>query len=196
MLAELTERVRETMQSAAEKLTGWRRRQFQAETAQKYCGGSPRRAERLFGWGRDAVRKGLAELQTGVRHEDRFAARGRKKSEVQQPQLAVAIHALVEPQSQADPKFQTTFAYTRMTARAVREKLLAGSAESGLAVPAERTLRTILHRLNYRLRRVRKTVPQKNSPRPRPTSSTSDKPTSGRRASRKPFASPSIPRRK
>lgn len=196
MQAELTERVRETIQSAAEKLTGWRRRQFQAETAQKYCDGSPRRAERLFGWGRDAVRKGLAELQTGVRHEDRFSARGRKKSEVQQPQLASAIHALVEPQSQADPKFQTTFAYTRMTARAVREKLLARSAESGLTVPAERTLRTILHRLNYRLRRVRKTVPQKNSPRPRPTSPTSGKPTSGRRASRKRSASPSIPRRK
>jgi hypothetical protein len=196
MLAELTERVRETIQSAAEKLTGWRRRQFQAETAQKYCGGSPRRAERWFGWGRDAVRKGLAELQTGVRHEDRFAARGRKKSEVQQPQLAAAIHTLVEPQSQADPKFQTTFAYTRITAKAVREQLLAGSAESGLAVPAERTLRTILHRLNYRLRRIRKTAPQKKSQRPTPFSAMSRKLMSGRRAKRKPSAFLSTPRRK
>lgn len=196
MLAELTDRVRETIQSAAKKLTGWRRRQFQAETAQQYCDGSPRRAERTFGWGRDAVRKGLAELQTGVRHEDQFAARGRKKSEDRQPQLAAAIHVLVEPQSQADPKFQTPFAYTRMTARAVREKLLAASAESDLAVPAERTLRTILQRLNYRLRRVRKTAPQKKFPRPTPSSATSSKPTSGRRGKPKPSASPSIPRRK
>ena len=110
MIAELTERVLGTIPSAAEKLTGWRRRQFQAETAQKYCGASPRRAARLFGWGRDAVQKGLAELPTGARHEDQFAARGRKKSEVQQPPLVPEIHAIVEPQSPADPKFQTPFA--------------------------------------------------------------------------------------
>lgn len=196
MIAELTERVRGTIQSAAEKLTGWRRRQFQAETAQKYCGASPRRGERLFGWGRDAVEKGLAELQTGVRHEDRFAACGRKKSEVQQPPLVQEIHALVEPQSQADPKFQTPFASTRMPAKVVREKLLAACAGSDLAVPAERTLRTILHRLDYRLRRVRKTEPQQNFPRLTRSWATSNRPTRGRRVSRKRSAFRSIPRRK
>jgi len=49
MLAELTESVRETIQSAARKLTGFRRRQFQAEMAIKYCRSNPRRAERVFG---------------------------------------------------------------------------------------------------------------------------------------------------
>jgi hypothetical protein len=33
------------------------------------------------------------------------------------------IHALVEPESQADSKFQTPLAYTRMTAKAVHEQL-------------------------------------------------------------------------
>ena len=38
--------------------------------------------------------------------------------------------------------------------------------------PAERTLYDILNRLGYCLRRVRKTKPQKNSPRPTPSSTT------------------------
>ena len=59
MLAELTESVRETIKSAARKLMGFPRRQFQAEMAIKYCDGSPRRAEKVFGWGRDAVNNGL-----------------------------------------------------------------------------------------------------------------------------------------
>ena len=45
----LTEDVVGTIRSAAEKLTGFRRRQFQAEVAERYCGGSARRAERIWG---------------------------------------------------------------------------------------------------------------------------------------------------
>lgn len=165
MLSELTDSVIETIQRAARKLTGFRRRQFQAEVAVKYCDGSPRRAERVFGWGRDAVNTGLGELRTGIRCCDNFTARGRRRTEEQSPQLAAAIHELVEPVSQADPKLQTPFAYTRMTARAVREQLL---AQRDLPVPAERTLRNMLNRLGYRLRRVRKTKPKKKFPRPTP----------------------------
>ena len=56
MRAELTESVAGTIKSAARKLTGFRRRQFQAEVALQYCGGSPRQAEEVFGWGREAVK--------------------------------------------------------------------------------------------------------------------------------------------
>lgn len=172
MPAELTDSVIETMQSAARKLTGFRRRAFQAEVATKYCGGSPRRAERVFGWGREAVNTGLHERRTGIRCCDNFTARGRHKLEEQSPQLVAEIHALVQPASQADPKFQTPFAYTRMTAREVREQLLAKTSGSDLPVPAERTLRSVLNRLGYRLRRVRKTRPQKNFPKRKPFSRT------------------------
>ncbi len=175
LLAELTESVRETIRSAARKLTGFRRRQFQAETAIKYCQGNPRRAEQVFGWGRDAVNTGLNELRTGIRCVDNFSTRGRRKTEEQQPELVREIHALVEPQSQADPKFQTPLAYTRMTAKAVRERLAANLAQKDRPVPAERTLYDILNRLGYRLRRVRKTKPQKNFPRPTPSSTTCGK---------------------
>ena len=87
MLAELTESCKETIKSAARKLTGFRRRQFQAEMAIKYCQGNPRRAEQVFGWGRDAVNTGLNELRTGIRCVDDFSTRGRPKTEEQQPEL-------------------------------------------------------------------------------------------------------------
>jgi transposase len=194
MVAELTESVRETIKSAARKLTRFRRRQFQAETAIKYCQGNPRRAEQVFGWGRDAVNTGLNELRTGIRCVDDFSTRGRRKTEEQQPELIREIHALVDPQSQADPKFQTPLAFTRMTAKVVRERLAANTSEKDRHVPAERTLYDILNRLGYRLRRVRKTKPQKNFPKPTPSSTTCDKSTPKPHKTRKRSASRSTPR--
>lgn len=163
MSAELTEPVMETIKSACQKLTGYLRRQFQAEVAEQYCDGIPRRAEMMFGWGRDAVRLGLQERRTGIRCVDDYSSRGRHKTEDKFPGLTGEIQALVEPHSQADPKFQTPLAYTRMTAQAVHQQLTAKASQMPHAVPAERTLYDILNRLGYRLRRVRKTKPQKNS---------------------------------
>ena len=50
----------------ASKLTGSARRSFLAEMTLKYCGGSARRAERAFGWDRQAVAGGLGERRTGI----------------------------------------------------------------------------------------------------------------------------------
>jgi hypothetical protein len=177
MITELTDTARETIQSAARKLTGFLRRQFQAEVAGQYCQGSARLAEQLFGWGRNAVETGLNELRTGIRCLDNFSARGRHRAEQLDPALVDRIHAIVEPASQADPKFQTPLAFTRVTAKAVREQLLAEAAATPATatparVPAERTLYDILNRLGFCLRRVRKTKPQKKSPRPTPSSTT------------------------
>lgn len=193
MALELTASVKATIQSAARRLTGFLRRQFQAEMALKYCDGQARRAERVFGWGRAAVETGLNELRTGIRCCESFSSRGRHKSEADAPELASAIHALVEPASQADPKFQTPLAYTRITARAVREQLVAQGIGS---VPAERTLYDILNRLGYSLRRVRKTRPQKNSPRRTPSSTTCAASTPSLPANRKRSASRSTRRPK
>jgi hypothetical protein len=57
-----------------------------------------------------------------------------------------------------------------MTAKAVRQRLLVGSRGSGRRIPAERTVHDILNRLGYRLRRVRKTRPQKRFAIPTPFS--------------------------
>jgi hypothetical protein len=196
MVTELTESVRDTIQSAARKLTGFQRRQFQAEIAIKYCRSNPRRAERIFGWGRDAVNTGLNELRTGIRCVENYSTRGRPKSEEKSPELVPEIHALVEPKSQADPKFQTPLAYTRITAKVVHERLVANAAGDGRHVPAERTVYDILNRLGYRLRRVQKTKPQKKLRKPTPSSTTSGKSTHRPRKARKRSASPWIPRPK
>ena len=194
MLTELTESMRETIQSASRKLTGFQRRQFQAEMAIKYCRGNPRRAEEVFGWGREAVNTGLNELRSGIRCVEDYSTRGRRKSEEKSPELVEEIHALVEPESQADPKFQTPLAYTRITAKAVHERLVANTAGDGRHVPAERTVYDILNRLGYRLRRVQKTKPQKKSPKPTPSSTTCEKSTRRPAKPRKRSVSRSTPR--
>jgi hypothetical protein len=143
------------MRSGARRLTGNQRRLFQAEVATELCGGSPRLAERRFGWGRDSVEKGLHESQQGMRCLENFAARGRRRSEDKNPQLAADIRAIVEPQSYTDPELKSSRRYTNLSAAEVRDALIAkGHIEAEL--PSERTLRDILNRMNYRLKRIQK----------------------------------------
>ena len=182
-MAALTHDVLQTIQSAAKLLTGHKRRRFQAESALKYCRGSARQAEQVFGWGRAAVETGLHELRTGIRCRDAYELRGRKKSEELCPQLIDHIHRLVEPQAQADPKFQTPFAFTRITAKAVRAALQAVPAVKDF-VPSRQTVGELLNRLGYRLRRVLKTRPEKKSPKPTRSSTTSTPPGPRRRPTR------------
>lgn len=174
-MAELTDDGRHTILLAATLLTGHKRRRFQAEMAHTYCGGSARLAETTFGWGRDAVHTGLNELRSGIRCAEAFGLRGRKPTEELCPGLEGHVRRLVDPHAQADPKFQTPFAYTRVTAKAVREALLAVPELAG-AVPSRQTVGDILNRLGYRLRRVLKARPEKKSPRPMPSSPTSRPP--------------------
>jgi hypothetical protein len=173
----LTEDVLQTIKSAAQLLTSYKRRQFQAETAVRYCNGSARLAEATFGWGRAAVDTGLNELRTGIRCLDAVHSRGRKKTEALCPQLEDHIHRLVDPQAQADPKFQTDLAYTRITAKAVRDALTAQPELQGF-VPCRQTVGQVLNRLGYRLRRVLKTRPEKKFPKPMRSSKTSKPPAS------------------
>jgi hypothetical protein len=146
------------IRSAAQRLTGHQRRLFMAEVTAQLCDGSPRQAERRFGWGRDTVDKGLHELRQGVRCREDFAARGRQRSEDKDPRLAADIRAIVEPHTQADPELKSSRRYTNLSAAEVRQALIAnGHAEADL--PRERTLRDILNRMNYRLKRIRKGKP-------------------------------------
>ena len=91
--------------------------------ALKFCHGSPRKTETLFGWRRDAVNTGLNELRTGIRCVDNAGAWGRKKTDETYPRMKQRIRQIVEPHLQADPKFQTTRVYPRITAARVRAEL-------------------------------------------------------------------------
>ena len=52
---------------------------------------------------RHSVQLGLHERRTGITCVDNYRARGRKKTEVTQPQLEADIRALVDEHAQADP---------------------------------------------------------------------------------------------
>jgi hypothetical protein len=150
------------IRSGAKRLTGYQRRLFQAEVATALCGGCARQAERRFGWGRETVAKGLHELQHGLRCLEDFAARGRQRSEQKDPQLAADIRAIVEPHSYADPELKSSRRYSNLSAAEVRDALIRkGYPEEGL--PSERTMRDILNRMNYRLKRIQKGKPLKKT---------------------------------
>jgi hypothetical protein len=152
------------LRSAARRLTGHQRRLFQAEVAQALCDGSPRQAERLFGWGRRSVSLGLHEADSGIRCLENFQARGRHLSEDLDPKLAQDIRDLVEPHCQTDPQFKSPFKYTRLTASALRAALIDQKGHKSEDLPKERTLRRILNRLGYRIKRIQKTKPLKKIP--------------------------------
>ena len=150
------------IQSGARRLTGYQRRLFLAEVATELCGGHARQAEQRFGWGRDTVEKGLHELRHGVRCLENFAVRGRQRSEQKDQQLAADIRAIVEPHTHADPELKSSRRYTNLSAAEVRQALInQGYSEEGL--PAERTMRDILNRRNYRLQRIQKGKPLKKT---------------------------------
>jgi hypothetical protein len=136
---------------------------FQAEVATTLCGGCARQAERRFGWGRATVDKGLQEQQHGIRCLENFTARGRQRSEEKDPQLAADIRAIVEPHSYADPELKSARRYTNLAAAEVRQALIDRSYPQE-KVPSERTLRDILNRMNYRLKRLQKGKPLKKTP--------------------------------
>ncbi len=77
------------------------------------------------------------------------------------PQLELDIVCLAEPESQIDPKFQTAFKVTRMTAKAMRKALITEKGWSHEELPCQLTISNILNRLGYRLRRVQKAKPLK-----------------------------------
>src|SRR5215211_4771236 len=150
------------IQSGARRLTGYQRRLFQAEVTTTLCGGCARQAERRFGWGRETVEKGLHELQHGIRCLENFAARGRQRSEQKDPKLEADIRAIVEPHTYADPELKSARRYTNLSAAEVLRALTAkGSPREHW--PSERTMRDILNRMNYRLKRIRKGKPLKKT---------------------------------
>jgi hypothetical protein len=65
-MATLTDQHITTIKDAAQKLTGPKRRAFQAQVTLDYLDGSARRTERVFGWSRQTVILGLHEQRTGI----------------------------------------------------------------------------------------------------------------------------------
>jgi len=152
------------LQQGADRLKGYERRLFMAEVTLKLCGGNARKAERRFGWGRETIDKGLHELQQDVRCLENFSARGRPRLEDKTPQLAQDIRAIVEPHTQADPELKSERRYSNLSAAEVLEALQTKKGYAKENLPSERTMRDILNRMNYRLKRIQKGKPLKKTP--------------------------------
>src|SRR6185312_1732520 len=84
------------------------------------------------------------------------------RSEQRDPQLVADIRAIVEPHTYADPELKSARRYTNLSAAEVRDALIKrGHPEE--ALPSERTMRDILNRMNYRLKRIQKGKPLKKT---------------------------------
>ena len=151
----------EDLKLAASKMKGPDKRSFEAAMAQKYCGGDPKLAERIFGWSHKTVELGLHELRTGIICLGAQAARcGNKLWEVKYPEVADILWGLAEAHAQTDPTFQSTQSFTRLTAAEALNQLRdLGVPEQKLPSPS--SMAEILNRNGYRLRPVVKAKPKK-----------------------------------
>lgn len=152
----LDETVKGTIRDAAQKLTGARKRAFMAKVADDYFEGAARKVERYLGWSRQSVQLGIQERRTGITCVDNYRARGRQRSETKLPNLETDLRALVDGEAQADPKFQSTFYYARVSARAVREALIEVKGYREEELPNRQTIGNVLNRMGYRLKKRKK----------------------------------------
>lgn len=167
---ELTESLKKVLVEAGNTLKGVERRLFMARTVHSFGVGGQRMAERELGWSRVTVRKGMHELEGGIRCEDAYALRGRKRAEEHLPRLLDDIRDLVDGQSQTDPTFRSQRLYVRWSAPRVRAMLIARKGYDQQEFPSVRTIARKLNALGYRPRRVAKCKPKKRYARRRPSS--------------------------
>ena len=155
----------------ARALKASQRRAFIARTVAAMGRGGQVWAEAHLGWNRETIRKGMHELRTGMTCVDAFHCRRRKPAEEHLPRLLEDIRSIADGQSQADPRFQTDRLFTRISAAEVRRQLIATKGYTDAELPTQQTINKKLNLLGFRLTRVAKCRPQKESSRPTPSSS-------------------------
>jgi transposase len=147
------------LQRGAQRLTGHQRRLFLAEVTIELCGGNARQAEQRFGWGRATIGKGMHELRQGMRCLENFTARRRPRWEDRDAQRAADMRELVEPHTQVDPELKSSRRYSNGSAAEVLEALQTRKGYAADDLPSVRTMRDILNRMGYRLKRIQKGKP-------------------------------------
>ena len=166
----LTDDLKRLYIQTANKLSANDRRLFMAQVVRSLGRGGQRLAQRELGWCRDTIRKGARELDSGIRCEDNFSARGRKRAEYHLPNLLSDIEIIVESQSQTGGTFAPHRLYTRLSAAEVRRQLIQQKGYTDEEMPTEETIRVKLNELGYRLRSVSKSRPKKKLLKPMPSS--------------------------
>lgn len=159
---ELTASMVTLFQETGKALKGGARRLFMARTVKELGKGGQRRAERVLGWERKTIRKGMHELESGITCKDAFNLRGRKRTEEHLPNLLVDLQANVDSQSQVDPQFRTNRLYTRLDGAEVRRQLIEQKGYQEEELPTVQTIVNKLNALGYYPQQVAKSQPKKN----------------------------------
>ena len=162
--SSICDAVVDTYKRVSAQLSGFARRRLQAQAAIDFCNGSPRHAETIFGWNRKAIQHGLCEIATGQPITPSPERRGRRRSEAKCPEIVEATKQIIDDRSQTDPTFRSTIVFTRVTGQSLREALADALGISTAKIPSPRTMRRLLNRTGYSLKKIRKTLPLKKIP--------------------------------
>ncbi len=157
----MSSKEKQLIKDACKRLTGFKRREYQATIALEYFEGNGRKTERDMGWGRNSVETGIGELKTGIRCLDDFKGRGRKRTEDKIAGLEKDVRAIAEPCTQADPAVKSTLTYTRLTGESLKKSLVEDKGYAEKQMPSTNTFRKMLDRLGYNRKRVLKSKPLK-----------------------------------
>lgn len=172
-LQEWTPQYRTFLNETRDQLKGSERRLFMARVVSNLEHGGALRAERELGWDRTTIRKGLAELKSGITCCDNYSGKGRKPVEQHLVNLLEDIEAIVSPISQTDPSFRTTKLYSPITAAEVHRRLKEDKGYTDQELPTIRTINTKLNQMGYQLKKVGKTKPKKKFQKLMPSSTMS-----------------------
>lgn len=156
-----TDSLKNLLRETAWQLRGAARCRFMAQVVKELGFGGQSVAEKILGWDRGTIRKGIRELESGITCVDNYKGRGRRKVEEHLPTLLADIQSLVDSQSQIDPHFNSNRLYTRLSTTEVRRQLILQKGYSSDQLPTTETLRQKLNQLGYHPQTVAKSKPQK-----------------------------------
>jgi Rhodopirellula transposase DDE domain len=164
MLLTIDDQLLETWRELLGKLKGADRRLFMASIVAAQGRGGALLVQKKLGWDRTTVRKGLAELRSGLVCTDAVHLRGRKPAGVRLPRLEHDLRAMAEASSQTDPTFRTTQLYRRLTGDEARRRLIEELGYSPQDAPSARSLRRKLSAMGFAPQRVAKSKPLRKVP--------------------------------
>lgn len=149
------------IRSGAKCSSGPKRRKYMAEFSLRYCNGNARLTEKVFGWSRAAVNKGLKEKSTGIVLAGLQSKHcGRKKWEDIHLAAAKYLKKEAENQCQQDKSFTSNIANTRLTASSAIQALK-DEGFSNCEIPSLSVMTKVLNRTGYPLRKMVKHKPYK-----------------------------------
>lgn len=163
MLKQKLGNFKHILEEIIQKLKGSDKRCALAKIVKELGRGGQTIVAKEFKVGRDTLRKGAHELRTGIKCEDAFRMRGRKRITEHLPELKRDISQILEPESQTDPTFKSTKLYTRISVSVILEELKK-KEYSDKELPHGQTIRSLLNEMGYKLRKVLKAKPIKKLP--------------------------------